>query len=525
MNYTWDIKILFPILILATIGILIIYWKKIRILHKHGLFFLQQFLFWSSIYLFVAFTNDYGNWIQGTHAKNPNVLNVWLTIFTSITFFTLFLFMPANIISSFFRNRKVWIYSGYTISITSIMIFLAWPSFATEIIFAIGMGFSVASTATYYLFYNENFNNRSYPFKTISLIFSVILLANLFGYNLESLLFIIAHYKKEEGILHNPIIFNCFMIIGFLLLLVSMFIIFYIPENPSLFGYSEIQFKKLDPFFWSKGMIIFIFTGILILINEISHYTLGNWMIAQNAWTIYKDENLSKMFVRISNEFWLIPQILVAILCERYIFRNIGIKYAFSIGLLILFLYFAGMAFTTSPIVLLFLSILGSIGNIIVILILIGLTIMWNARTPKKRILSIMSIVVASSKFLSIFIIHLLTFYNVSIFGHKDINDIFVKDDSITHLLNEKMPIIFSIFAIIIIILFLAFYFISNYILGEYYINSNVDSIYKVYGNAKVEKSDQKPNSSKTNVPSKDDLSSSLNNKNSKIKATDIKRE
>lgn len=136
-----------------------------------------------------------------------------------------------------------------------------------------------------------------------------------------------------------------------------------------------------------------------------------------------------------------------------------------------------------------------------------------------------MSIVVASSKFLSIFIIHLLTFYNVSIFGHKDINDIFVKDDSITHLLNEKMPIIFSIFAIIIIILFLAFYFISNYILGEYYINSNVDSIYKVYGNAKVEKSDQKPNSSKTNVPSKDDLSSSLNNKNSKIKATDIKRE
>ncbi len=490
MSYNWDIKILYPSLFILIAFSLIMYWKKSKYLKKHGIFFVQQFCFWCSIYMFTDFNNNYSIFIFLNYD-----ITIWIIMFFSLTFYSIFLFLPANIVSTKFGNRKVWLFTSYLVSIPTIILFLTLPSIATSIIFAIGIAFPAANSSLYYLFYSENYHKRVFPFTTISLIYVVILLGRLFSLNIDMILkviFVNHSYTNDIKFFDNFSYVLFFVSIALIFLCISFLILISIPENEKWFGYCDIQFEKFQPFIWKRGIFLISFACIIVAIEGIGHGSISKWIIAQDTWTKYHDNNVVNLFLRLFEEFHFIPQIILGSLCGAIFYKKIGIKYTFGIGLLLLFIYYTFMSFSSNPITLLLLDFVSGAGYVIIFMTLLSLVLMWQSRTPNKKILPIFSLMIVATKFLTIYIINVLSIYNVWIFQDKNINQTYVQNDEVTKLLNAQTTFMFTGLVITILLLLIVFYYSSEFVLAEY--NNDINISYKMKNilKTKIKQIDQK---------------------------------
>ncbi len=463
--YTWDINILYPVIFLVLFFVFGFYLRKIKKLKKDGIFFVQQFCFWSSVYIMVNINENYSLSYFLNHKES-----IWVVIFFTITFYAIFLFIPANIFTSKFRNRKLWFYLSYMCGLPSIIIFISWPTIVSVLIFSMLMAFSAACTSQYYLFYSENYQNRIFPFTTISLVFTVMVFATLFSVNIDNFLY---EMEKVESVRTNVIPISDFYysitaLIVFVLFLLSLFFLFLIPEKEDNFGYCNIQFEKFEPFIWVKGILLFVFLFVIVLIEEIGHGLFFNWMLDQNVWTTNHNDSIVSLYSRLSIEIYDVTQILISGFIGFFIIKRLGIKYTFGLGLFLKFLYFSLMSFSSNPVLLLFLDFISGAGYVILIITLFTLALMWQTRTPNKKILPIFITIFTFTSFFTQYIIKLLSGTTWGIFKLKNIQDNYVPNDEITIQLNAETTIIFTILAVITLGLLILFYYCSEFILAEY---------------------------------------------------------
>ncbi len=464
MKYTWDIQVLYPILFILLALCFGFYLYKLGKLKNDGIFFIHQFCFWTSIYTAIKINDQYTLTFFLDHKES-----LWIILFFSILFYSIFLFIPANLITMKFRSRKLWLYISYILAIPSIVIFISWPSIYTSILLTLLTSFAAASSSTTYLFYSETYQNRIFPFSTISLIYTVLLFGDLFSSNLISIISLLNNGIDKSIFETNLIYYLIIFLIILIFFIISLFILFLIKEDSEMFGYCNIQFEEFEPFVWLKGIVIYLFLFFVVLIEEIGHGLLFNWMLEQNAYTKYHhNADLVNLFSRLSTEIYLFAQIIFGFFFSIILIKKIGVKYTFGLGLLLEFLYFSMMSFNSNPIIFLVLDFICAVGFILILLTLMSLVLMWQTRTPRKMILPIFSIIYTSTSFLTQYIIKLLSETNFGIFKLKNGFSDYDPDDNVTQILNNQTTIIFTFLSVISLCILLAFYYCSEFILAEY---------------------------------------------------------
>lgn len=459
MKYNWDIKILNPIIFIILILSFILLIKKNKKIQKDIIFLLQQLCFWTATYLVIVSNNNFIILKTIEEKYNPLIIMFFSTLFYSI-FATIF----ANILNRYFKNRKIWFFISHIVIFISLICFL----FLNSFIFVLFLSFSIAlcagSFTQYYLFYSENYHKRFFPFFVISLFMIVNIFSTLVSSNFFNFLNFIFNYKESNSLLLK----NTVTIIGFILFCFSFIIMINIKNKKSLFGFSYEQKNNLEPFIWPRAFLIFFFLFIISFMEAISHSQLSDWILKQNTYTYFRDKAIINLFSRLSNTFYFLTEIIFATFIGIFSFKKIGVKYTFYIGLSFLFIYYVLMAFNGNPILLLILTPFQAIGYIIVYISLLSLLVMWNSRSFNKNLPTIGSFISITTHFsLKYIIFIIIKHYNVNLLTKN-----YILDDRITSSLNSETTFIFTSFAISVLILWILFYFKSNFILGEYIENS-----------------------------------------------------
>ena len=473
MKYSWDIKILDPIVVLFLFGLLFQIIKKNKYLKKDLWFLLQQTCFWIATFLVVS-----GNENFITFSMISKKYAFWIIMIFSTSFYSIFNLILANFISQHFENRKIWFFTTHIVAFISLIVFVISPTFAGAIILSLGISFSAASASQYFLFYSENYHKRYFPFFVVSILFSIILFSKLLTFNISNLLNLYFDGNNDENFAVITVL------IGFILFIFSFLILLNIKNDKTMFGYSYEQRKYLQAFLWPRAIIIFIILFVVSVIENIGNGVLFDLILKQNTYTYFNhNSDIINLFSRLSSLSFTAPEIIVAILTGGFLFKNFGVKYSTGIGLVFLFIYYALMAFTTNPFILLILNIFNSIGYTIIFVNLLSLLFMWNSRTFRKNLPTIGSIIIAITHFSFKYIIN-ITIQKL-IPSLEEGNNTYVSDDKFTYKLNSDTTLLFAGLGIFCLFIWILFYFLSSFILGEYN-ERNVDCMYIVNKQANI---------------------------------------
>lgn len=467
LKNNWDVFLFNPLMLLLLFVLyILILAKSIKIKHaSQKTFFVQTFLYWFALSAIIADNLEFRNLFFA--ASINNFEGVALIAVTSLSFYAFLAMIPYVFLHNVF-SCVGWHFAQYGIfagSALGIIILMAYPSLPTLIIAAIFLGFGIISKASYFLSYNEVYGRKFFPFKTVSLIAPLMTFALIFGSEFNNL----ATTRGSDLSNHLQVV-----IIGAIAVcaigIATMLYSFFSHKEFTSQPFTVEQQKMFEPFKWKKVLIIFFMFILIIALKEISQSNIYIWLLGQRTWEKYHDVWKVNQFVRLNEQLFLIPQFFGAYLACHLLYNKIGVKYCFSLGLLLWFLFFSVAAFNHSPDAYLFLQIINGLAYSMCFSILFAMTCEWKYRSPTNRpVVAQFQLLWFGVEFITKFFDDFVRDKQIGIFSNYVVpGQNYIPVDNFAGQIDNITTIIFTICASIVLIILLIFYYTSDLILAEY---------------------------------------------------------
>ncbi|WP_368486122.1 hypothetical protein [Spiroplasma sp. DGKH1] len=463
----WDSLLLYPLL-----TILIITLYGAFLVHRHlttkkqWSFIIQHFLFWLALSIILNLNYNFM-----LFSANINWKNIGILFAVSASFYATIFFIPASWITGLL-NRRFWFWLSYLSIIIGIIVALSAPhQQVTFIICALLFGIAIASNSIWYLCFNEVYLYRSNSFLTVSLLFPVVIIANLSGANLLNFVKSIA----QNQTLDYYLVFSLMLIFT----VISCGLCFNLKEQKAYQGAFNVERLKLAKNFswWKVGgiLVILFFVG---LIREFSQGDFYNFLLAQQTWVTYHDLNLVKKYLHLTQELWWIAQIMAGGLLYPIVVKKWGIRNAMMIAFSLWIVYFLLVSFTKVPELWLVGQLLNGFAFAIIFTIIFSLAIVWNYRISRRPVTGYFSALNAFTTFVAQLIQRAISTTHHGLFNNINVdwNLPVVQDDSFNlNNLHLLVMIILMVCLVITLLLMIFVFFTIKHLSGEYFSRENHD--------------------------------------------------
>ncbi|WP_052663484.1 MFS transporter [[Mycoplasma] testudinis] len=244
------------IFIVVLIGAIILFWR-LKITSKgYKLLFVFYTFFWFPLMLVRSYRGTLNNDLE----VSPLLLFIPLSVYGFVGIFVrpLFDWMGAR-----FQSRKAIIFIALWIQLITFLPVAIAPSFATNVIQAVGVGIGASCIGSFSLWFNEQ-HTRTKPFLTISILSLPPLIADFLASPIQALIRTTSPFGSSSSniAIHADPNWTAYLwVIAIIVILFSFAIGYFVKEKPDLVGLQQSQNKQVIKTKWQWIMLM----GIVIV--------------------------------------------------------------------------------------------------------------------------------------------------------------------------------------------------------------------------------------------------------------------
>ncbi|AHI52641.1 hypothetical protein [Spiroplasma culicicola] len=458
---SWELSILFPIILVGTLGVLFFVVFKEKIKKNSWLFLLETFAFWiATSFVGYQVANQFSE-IQSSVSKTQLII---IILFSS-SLFTIFLKPLATFFTGLIRSRKTWLWISYTILfIQNILLIFMTPSVVTSIINALMYAILLSTSTIHFLYFNEQFYYRINTLPVTWIIFTLIGSGSIFGlfiFDIQTIVFNVDNLFVTNIIL-------ALVAIGCIVLNIFK------KEIKNLAGVFDSNIIEQLP---KKNNINFLVIYFLTFLLVLSYSMLDSNLVKQFLQIKLISKGYNQDFI---NSFLNLNQILSlsigtmsGYLIYKYVLKYFGQKYLFIINLFILFTLYATLSFVTNPFIVIVINILVVIAYNQLLYTLFSFCMFWNYRSPKNPVTGFFGSALFGAQYLSSSADNLFNnsqnsfVQNIHSIIAGEITDLTIIQEH-SDQFRDIITIIFAIASLLVLVALLVYYFTSNKIIADF---------------------------------------------------------
>ncbi|WP_027124001.1 hypothetical protein [Mycoplasmoides pirum] len=281
------------------------------------------FVFYTFFWFPLMLVRSYRGTLNNDLEIDKSLLWVPLTVYGLVGIFIRPLF---DFLGVHFRSRKIIVYISLGLQILTFIPLIIIPSFATNIIQAIGVGIGASCIGTFSLWFNEQ-HAKTKPFLTISILSLPPLLADFLASPIQSIIRSVAPYGSNPGasIHADPNFMKYLWVIALVVIFINCFIGYFLKENRNNVGLSiEVSKKKLIT--TNRDWIVLV--GIILVGASIdfTKFATGDSIATLTIQDIGGAENTAPFEGYVSaifSGFQLMGGILMGLVLTKYVSKNL----------------------------------------------------------------------------------------------------------------------------------------------------------------------------------------------------------
>ncbi|WP_434328474.1 MFS cation transporter [Mycoplasma capricolum subsp. capricolum] len=466
--FRWDLYIVNPLLIIIWLIVAIYLFYKNSISKQKGLFYLEISSFWIVInFLIQIVTNSVDSPILKTL---PSSILTVLLFLTSYFLYATILNPLALWLTLKLQSRRIWIWIGLFSCFISIMIaFLSSINIAALIFITLFIGVGISCQIIYFLFFNEQFNERLFPvFSSIKAGF-VVSFASFVSYQIYSLL--------NLNLISSQVSFTTWpiFVLSLICLLTCLVVSIFIKERKTkVVKYKDDIVEQLQRYDYKVLVGLIVISFLIISVNVIIRSDIFElFLVAKLKQSSTNNLNIWN-YLQSFRICFILGEMLLGYLFYKIIIKSIGIVKSVSILTSLTMFGVILMTFIHNIYLLTIMMLIFGLFFFVMFYLWFGISLMWDYRSSKTSVLSIFLTVVFLTLSVWYLVISICKVNNIGIFSifksvfevinNNDVNKNSLFINKITSVYYICCLLIFSILGVYLA----TFIWISNYIIAEY---------------------------------------------------------
>ncbi|PTD32360.1 MFS cation transporter [Mycoplasma mycoides] len=466
--FSWDLYIINPLLIVIWLVVASYLFYKNSISKQKGLFYLEISSFWIVINFLIQIITNY---IDSPILKSFSSSTLTILLFLSSYFLYATILNPLALwLTLKLQSRRIWIWISLFSCFLSIMIaFLSNVNITSIIFISLFLAVGISAQIIYFLFFNEQFNERLFPvFSSIKAWF-VVSFATFISYEIYSLLNLNLIFNHNSYT--NWIIFSLSLVCLIICLVVSIFVK---ERKIKVIKYKEDIVEQLQRYDYKVliGLIVmsFLITSVNVIIKSDIFELFLVSKLKQQSYTNLNVWNYLQSF-RLS---FVLGQLLLGYLFYKLVIKVIGIVKSISILTSLTMFGVILITFIHNIYLLTIMMWVFGLFFFVVFYLWFGIALMWDYRSTKVSVLSTFLTVTFLTLSVWYLVISICKVNNIGLFGiFKSVFEVINNTDlNKNYLFIKKITEVYYICCILIFCLLgiylTIFIWTANYIIAEY---------------------------------------------------------
>ncbi|UKS54228.1 MFS cation transporter [Mycoplasma feriruminatoris] len=463
----WDLYIINPLLIIIWLIVAIYLFYKNSISKQKGLFYLEISSFWIVVnFLIQIITNS----IDSPTLKTiPNSILTVLLFLSSYFLYTTILNPLALWLTLKLQSRRIWIWiSLFSLFISIMIAYLSYINITSIIFISLFLAVGISCQIIYFLFFNEQFNERLFPvFSSIKAGF-VVSFASFISYELYSLLNL---NLVNNNSFTNWVVFVLSLICLVICLVVSIFVK---ERKIKVIKYKEDIVEQLQRYDYKVLIGLIVMSFLITSVNVIIRSDIFElFLVSKLKQQLYQTTNIWNYLQSFRISF-LLGQMLLGYLFYKLIIKSIGIIKSVSILTSLTMFGVILITFIHNIYLLTIMMWLFGLFFFVMFYLWFGIGLMWDYRSTKTPVLSTFLTVVFLTLSIWYLVISICKVNNIGVFSiFKSVLQVINNTDlNKNNLFLKKITDVYYICCILIFTLLgiylTTFIWTANYILAEY---------------------------------------------------------
>ena len=461
ISNNWDIYILNPLLIVLVAGIFLAMHLKNYQTAKHWIFFGQCFLLWLGLSVNLQNALDLQSSLY--FMRNKYLTNSAIAFFLMAGLFATMFMIPVQWVTNLLHHRKFFLIGstalGGLVSLIQIFVFSA----SLEIIAIVIFGIITAMGCLMYISFNETFQQQFTPLRTVAVISPLILIATLCGSSFN----LIARQGATSTLTNQQQqIISSISCIVFLLSAGISFINTEYTKQVGHFNLNKITlFETFKPI---KFILLLLILCMIVICKSLINNDLWGLWLGQTAYQQNYNTAQIAQLLRMQKQWLLVFQILGGLTGSTILIRKFG-PYAAVYSMLVLWaIVMVFGIFNNSVWGFFVVAIITGYTYGVLLNCLLGLMLMWNARSDSKIMMGGVFAVVMGIQFLVEYFVTLSNLQQWGLFGEKQPLAFYANSKSLLGSIQQVDIYLGTSVIVLILIVSVVWFWKSALIMAEY---------------------------------------------------------